>query len=651
MQWRRELGRARPRQEAPLITIAHDHLGNRVHVDDTKSAFEYFCPVCGSPLDTKKGEILRHHFAHKPHHECSDSWHGAYCDTEWHFAWQGRYPCENRELVLQLGETKHRADVIIGKTVVEFQHSALAPKQFNDRNSFYADLGYKVIWLYDLRDLYDSGVISETHDGSGQFTWDNPRKSFNAYDLRTGSADLFFQLRDDDGSPCIVQVSGRSEAGFEKFSASRWMTSDEFLQYTGSREDECPAPCLTPLEPNEDYLRFKERYSIELNPQQERAVQAVDGATLLLAVPGSGKTTVMVARIGYLVVERHVPPEQVIAITFTKSAAEEMRTRLARQFKDGELARKVKFCTINSLCYEIYKKWASGHPRRKTRSVIDASDQRRLLRETIHKHTKEFVSQADITELETAISLAKNRMLDGDGRLMLDGSIPHFSEMYDEYCRALKDRGLMDFDDQLAFAKYVLENDETILREYRSSYQYWCVDEAQDTSALQHRIIEMLARDSRSVFMVGDEDQSIYGYRGACPEELLNFRFTYSNTFVLMMERNYRSGDEIVSAANTFVGRCKGRYEKHMVSERGKGSTVRAIEVPDRMAQYDAVLETIRSHTGPGTLAVIYRDNETAVPLVDRLLREGVPYQMLSKSSTFFTSAVVREIKAFLSLV
>lgn len=160
------------------------------------------------------------------------------------------------------------------------------------------------------------------------------------------------------------------------------------------------------------------------------------------------------------------------------------------------------------------------------------------------------------------------------------------------------------------------------------------------------------AEGSGNVFMVGDEDQSIYGYRGAYPQALLSFPFDYPNARTLRMETNYRSGDEIVSAARTFIGGCRGRVDKRMVSGRGPGSVVRVEEVSHRLEQFDAALALIRDHRreGKGTLAVLYRNNETAIPLIDQLIREGVAFTLSGNANTLFTSPTVRDVKAFMRL-
>ena len=345
-----------------MFLFAHDKDDNRVYIDDTHSNSEYYCPYCGATLIVRKGDIRHHHFAHKSNHECSDSWsrNGYYDDSSWHNDWQSRFPKENQEIRLNLGQTAHRADVMIGRSVIEFQHSVMSPDKFDDRNNFYLNLGYKVIWLFDLSELFGSGKISyEKSEDELYFHWINPKKAFNRHDVQNGCIDLFFQLKDSE-EKCLIRVKEVSELGFENFTATDFLDKNDFLKYVGLSDGVCDAPYTEDPGANKLYLEFKEKYRVRLNKQQERALQSVKGANLLLSVPGSGKTTVLVARIGYMILVKHIGPGQILAITFNKNAAEEMQQRFEAQF-GKELSRQVRFQTINSLSFEIYKKYCAKH--------------------------------------------------------------------------------------------------------------------------------------------------------------------------------------------------------------------------------------------------------------------------------------------------
>ena len=202
------------------MLFAYDYNDNRVYIDETHSNQEYYCPYCGSSLITKKGDVRQHHFAHKSTHVCSDSWVGdrshSYDISPWHNEWQSSFPKENQEVMLVLGDTKHRADVMVDKTVIEFQHSIMSVKAFDDRNNFYFNFGNKVIWLFDLSDILESSQLAYKKTETGlDFYWKNPKRAFNNYDIKSGCIDLFFQLGNDD--KCIVRVMDVSVEGFEYF--------------------------------------------------------------------------------------------------------------------------------------------------------------------------------------------------------------------------------------------------------------------------------------------------------------------------------------------------------------------------------------------------------------------------------------------------
>jgi DNA helicase-2/ATP-dependent DNA helicase PcrA len=205
----------------------------------------------------------------------------------------------------------------------------------------------------------------------------------------------------------------------------------------------------------------------------------------------------------------------------------------------------------------------------------------------------------------------------------------------------------MDFDDQMVFALWILQKDDEITSALRARYRYICVDEAQDTSKIQHEIIKIIAQGN-NLFMVGDEDQSIYGFRAAYPKALLNFRYDYLNPYILRMERNYRSTTQIVDKAQSFISQNKGRYEKNMTAERGDGEAVSLEQVESREMQYMRLLDIAK--TADRETAFLYRDNESSVVLIDLFLRNGVPFRLRKPEMNFFGNRVVKDIVAYLSL-
>ncbi len=628
------------------MLIANDYNDNRVYIDDTHSNQEYYCPYCGAPLITKKGEIRQHHFAHKQHHLCSDTWeqNHTYDISVWHNEWQSMFPKDNQEVKLALGNIKHRADVMIDRTVIEFQNSIMPVKAFDDRNNFYFNLGNKVIWLFNMSDLMEKQLsYIETDDGL-KFLWKNPKKAFNNYDIQSGCIDLFFQLSEDTDK-CIVRVTDVSENGFECFFTSKIISKKEFLSWVGLNDGKCLPPCAEDIEEDEQYQAFKEKYQINLNRQQERAMLAIEGSVLLLAVPGSGKTTVLVNRLGHMVINKKIPPTKILAITYTKAAAEEMRERFSTKF--GEVfGRQINFRTINSLAFDIYLKYCklNGIVPRKN---IQDEERKRLLRQTFKEIKKKYAHENDILELSTSITYIKNMMLNTEQICELEDEYPNLNAMYEYYQMFLKKERKMDFDDQMVFAYKILQKDESVQNALREQYKYICVDEAQDTSKIQHEIIKILAKGN-NVFMVGDEDQSIYGFRAAYPKALLNFRYDYINPYILRMERNYRSTKQIVEKAKGFISQNRGRYEKDMTAERGDGEEVRLEKVSSKEEQYRHLIEIAKK--AKAETAFIYRDNESSIVLIDLLLRNNIPFRLRKPEMNFFETKVVKEVVAYLSL-
>lgn len=629
---------------------ANDKNDDRVHILDTHSNQEYYCPTCGATLITRKGDVRQHHFAHKRGLLCSDTWERTnshnYDTSPWHNQWQSKFPKENQEVILALGDTKHRADVMIDRTVIEFQHSIISTQAFDDRNNFYLNLGDKVVWLFDVSELVKSGKLRYLQEENElRFTWDNPKKTFNKYDIHGGCIDLFFQLNEREENS-IVKVVRVSAFGFVLFYTTKRMSKTAFLNYVGLKKGSCLPPCDDDLEKNEQYQAFKEKYNIVLNKQQERAMLAVEGANLLLAVPGSGKTTVLVNRLGHMVLNKNIPPENILAISFTNAAAQEMQNRFSSIF-GKETGSKISFMTINSLSKRIYEHFCNDRGKKIRDIIIDGSEKKYLLRKFYKNYNKETPCEGDLLNLSNDITYIKNQQLDEKQIRDLEFLCPNLYEIYCEYEDHLKNgenKKIMDIDNQLVFAHWILENKNDVANYYRAKYKYICVDEAQDTSKIQHEIIKILA-EGNNLFMVGDEDQSIYGFRAAYPKALLNFRYDYLNPYILRMEKNYRSVPEIVDESQKFISKNKGRYNKNMSAERSEHGSVIYEDVETREEQFYRLLEIARNATSE--VAFLYRDNESAVVLVDLLLRNNIPFSLRKPEMNYLKGRVVFNLKEY----
>ena len=390
---------------------------------------------------------------------------------------------------------------------------------------------------------------------------------------------------------------------------------------------------------------FIKQYAAGLNPQQLAAVQAVHGPVLLLAVPGSGKTTVLVTRLGYMVLCCDVPPAQILTMTYTVAATHEMRGRFAARF-GAELAGQMTFRTINGLSAVILQYYSRVYGRRQPELLTNEGDITRMLTDIWQQVNREFPTESTLKELRTAITYIKNMALADEEIEGLETDLANLPELYRRYQAALKRAGQMDYDDQMVFALQILRAAPPVLAYFQQRYKYFCVDESQDTSKIQHEIIRLLAGRSLNLFMVGDEDQSIYGFRTAYPQALMDFEQVYPGAQVLLMEENYRSSEEIVAAANAFVARSRYRRPKTLRATQGAQCPIEIRRITRREEQIDWLFEEARR--GGGETAVLFRNNESALPLVDLCERRGVPYRFKKADLTFFTHKIVLDAVDFL---
>ena len=395
------------------------------------------------------------------------------------------------------------------------------------------------------------------------------------------------------------------------------------------------------------YQTFKKQYGLTLNEQQEAAVQAVDGQVLLLAVPGSGKTTTLVSRLGYMVFALGIPPESILTMTYTVAATHDMRSRFSALFGE-DIGARLEFRTINGVSARIIRTYENLTGRKAFELIADERQLSALVTEIAVSLSKEYPTDSEIKGIRTAITYVKNQMLSDDEIRAMDKEIDHFSAIYWEYQNTLRRRGVMDYDDQMVYARTILRKHPRICEAFQNRYRYLCVDEAQDTSRIQHEIISILAGSSGNLFMVGDEDQSIYGFRAAYPQALLEFDKKYPNARVLLMERNYRSTEPIVQAANLTIHKNENRRKKRMISTRGDGVPVRAISLRQRKNQYTYLLKLAQDCTQE--TAVLYRDNDCALPLIDLLERNALPYRCHQMEGGFFTNRTVRDITDIIRL-
>lgn len=392
---------------------------------------------------------------------------------------------------------------------------------------------------------------------------------------------------------------------------------------------------------------FIETYDIKLNKQQREAMKEVENPVMVLAVPGSGKTTTLIARLGYMTKVKEIDPSNILVVTYTVAATKDMTSRYLDKFHEDEC--KIEFRTINGICSKIISYASSLYQREVFTLLSEEKDRNRAINVTFQKVTKRYPTESETLEIGTKITYAKNMMLtDREIESFDTGEIP-FSDIYREYNETLRENEMMDYDDQMVFAYKFLLNDDRILSHYQEMYKYICVDESQDTSKIQHKIIEILASKYRNIFMVGDEDQSIYGFRAAYPKALLNFEHTYKDAKVLYMEENFRSGKAIVKSADEFIQKNTLRHKKSMNTNASNTGIIKCEEILKRSSQYNLIYKKLEEYSKSNKdIAVLYRDNEFVIPIIDRMLKNNIPFNMKQKDCSFFTNPVVMDVKNML---
>ena len=412
-----------------------------------------------------------------------------------------------------------------------------------------------------------------------------------------------------------------------------------------------------------EWKEFETTFSVKLNQQQKEAVQSTKGPVLLLAVPGSGKTTVLVTRLGYMIYCKNIPPESILTVTYTVAATKDMSERFAVRFGE-DMAKRLEFRTINGICARIIQYYGRRIGKTPFELVKDEKATTGMLIRICQDYGMGYPTESDLKNVRTLLTYIKNMMLNEEELQKLEEeSDIRIAGIYREYCRQMREQKLMDYDDQMLYAYNMLRKDPGVLAYFQNRYPYICVDEAQDTSKIQHAIIALLAAGTGNLFMVGDEDQSIYGFRAAYPEALLSFEKKHPGAKVLLMEENFRSNAKIVEAADKFIQKNTLRHEKHMRAAREAGADIREISLKSRKAQYVYLMKAAQEcttgmagmsgseeHRGRADAsvtetAVLYRDNECAIPLIDLLERKNIPYRMRNADLSFFTHRTVLDVQ------
>ena len=390
-----------------------------------------------------------------------------------------------------------------------------------------------------------------------------------------------------------------------------------------------------------------------LNPAQLDAVVHTEGPLLILAGAGSGKTRVLTHRIAYLIDEGFAAPDEILAITFTNKAAREMKDRVALLV--GPDSRKMWVSTFHAFCARILRVHAEKLGYKKEFTIYDSADQVRLVRRCIvelGKDPKRFNPRS----FHAQISSAKNLLMDANDFLRsTEGYMAeNVAEVYDLYQKRLYENNAMDFDDLIMQTVALLEVFPEVRDRYQRRFKYIHVDEYQDTNHAQYRLVNILAAAHRNLCVVGDDDQSVYSWRGADIRNILDFERDYPEAKVVKLEQNYRSTQAILNAANAVVANNASRKAKELWTAGEEGERIRVFTAADDYAEARFVVSEIRRLADAGAslrdIAVFYRVNAQSRTLEDVLVREGVPYQIVG-GVRFYERAEIKDAMAYLSVV
>ena len=392
----------------------------------------------------------------------------------------------------------------------------------------------------------------------------------------------------------------------------------------------------------------------KLNEPQREAVYHTDGPLLILAGAGSGKTRVLTHRIAYLIGERGVNPWNILAITFTNKAAEEMRQRVDNLVGFG--AESVWVSTFHSACVRILRRFIDRLGYENHFTIYDTDDQKTLIKEVCRKvdvDTKVFKERS----LLSAISSAKNEMiLPDEFELNTGGDFAKMkiAKVYREYEAQMRANNALDFDDLLVKTVQLLQTQPDVLESYQERFRYIMVDEYQDTNTVQFQLVSLLAGKYKNLCVVGDDDQSIYKFRGANIRNILDFEHEFPDAKVIKLEQNYRSTGNILNAANSVIANNRGRKEKSLWTENGEGELIRLRQFDTAFDEADFIGEDIKNAVRQGgsynDSAVLYRTNAQSRLLEEKFIAMNIPYKIVG-GVNFYARREIKDLLAYLKTI
>lgn len=392
----------------------------------------------------------------------------------------------------------------------------------------------------------------------------------------------------------------------------------------------------------------------KLNERQKEAVLATEGPVLVLAGAGSGKTTVLVNRIAYMISEKHIRPWNILAITFTNKAAREMKDRIERLL--GDTAKDMWIGTFHSVCVRILRSCIDLLGYSRDFVIYDTADTKTVMKECLREldiDEKSF----PVRNVLSIISNAKNDLMDAatfENVYKSDYRMSIIAKIYYRYQTKLRKNNAVDFDDIILNTVKILSENPDVLSKYQDKFQYILVDEYQDTNNSQYLLINLLAQANRNLCVVGDDDQSIYKFRGANIGNILNFEDDYSDVQKITLDQNYRSTQNILDAANSVISNNKGRMGKSLWTSNGNGNKVYVYTGTNEYDEARYIARQIKKHFDEqgsfSDCAILYRTNAQSRVIEEMLMRESVPYKVLS-GLRFYDRKEIKDIIAYLRVV
>ena len=385
------------------------------------------------------------------------------------------------------------------------------------------------------------------------------------------------------------------------------------------------------------------------NEAQKRAIRHTDGPALVLAGPGSGKTTVITNRVRYLTEKVGVEPGNILVITFTRAAAREMKERYERITGTG--CSRVSFGTFHSVFFMVLKLAY----RYQASNIVKEEQRIQFIREQLDQTDLEIEDEGEfISSVLSEISLIKGELMSLDNYYAKSCSQTVFKELYDGYEHRLRKQGLLDFDDMLAMCYELFKERKDILQAWQRKYKYILIDEFQDINQIQYEIVKMLALPENNLFIVGDDDQSIYRFRGARPELMLGFEKDYPDAERILLDVNYRCVDPVIESAGKLIANNKTRFQKEIHGNRGKGCPVFVKEWPDPLAETKAITEELRDYHQMGIayedMAVLYRTNQGPRLLIERMMEYNIPFHMRDTVPNLYEHWIAKDIIAYMKI-